>query len=205
MVLDFQSREKLLKEYGLKRPLTFLVQSQEEAIKKFKEIGGPVALKISSDKHLHRTELGGVEINLNKEEEVQKAYEKITQIKDINGVIIQECKQGTEFIVGAKNDSVFGAVVMVGTGGTMVELFNDISFRVAPINKDEAEKMIQEIKGSKLLAGFRGKPPLNKSKLIEILVQTSRLAYEKEIKELDFNPVFVSEKEAIICDAKIIL
>ncbi len=205
MILDFQRREGLLKKYGLKRPYTFLVQNQDEAVEKFHEIGCPVVLKISSDKHLHRTELGGVELNLSKEEDVIKAYDRLSGIDGIEGVMVQEFISGVEFIVGAKNDPVFGAVVMVGTGGTLVELFKDVSFKIAPIDHEEAKKMIEEIKGSKLLEGFRGKPELGKDDLIEILKTTSDLAYKEDVKELDFNPVIVNEEGAFICDVKIVL
>jgi len=94
---------------------------------------------------------------------------------------------------------------MFGTGGIMVEIFEDVTFRVAPFDSAEAEKMMEEVKGKRLLEGFRGKPEVDKRELSKLLSATSRLAHEKEIKELDFNPVIASEKGIYICDVKIVL
>ncbi len=205
MILNYKKREELLKKYDLPRPPTKLVKNKREAISKANSMGYPVVAKISSDKHLHRTEMEGVIVGIKSDKELTEAFKRLIQVEDVEGVIIQKQINGVEFIVGAKNDPGFGPVVMFGTGGTLVELFKDVTFRVAPIDKKEAKKMIEEIKGKKLLEGFRSYEPMNKDELAEILAKTSRLAFEEKIEELDFNPVIANEKEILICDVKIVL
>ena len=205
MILGYKRREEILEKYGLKRPATFLVNDKEEALKRAEEIGFPVVAKISSKKQLHRTEVGGVLVGLKNKKELNEAFEKLSKIEDIEGVIIQKQIKGVELIVGAKRDEVFGPTVMFGTGGIMVELFKDVSFRIAPFEEKEALKMIEEIKGKKLLEGFRDMPIIDKNKLANILVKTSKLAVEENVKELDFNPIIGNESGLYICDVKIAL
>ncbi len=205
MILGYKRREEILEKYGLKRPATFLVNDKEEALKRAEEIGFPVVAKISSKKQLHRTEVGGVLVGLKNKKELNEAFEKLSKIEDIEGVIIQKQIKGVELIVGAKRDEVFGPTVMLGTGGIMVELFKDVSFRIAPFEEKEALKMIEEIKGKKLLEGFRDMPIIDKNKLANILVKTSKLAVEENVKELDFNPIIGNESGLYICDVKIAL
>jgi 3-hydroxypropionyl-CoA synthetase (ADP-forming) len=205
MILNYKKREELLKEYGLNRPETYLVNSKSEALEKANLTGYPVVAKISSDKHLHRTELNGVEVDIKSDQELEKVFDRLIKIEGVEGIIIQKQINGVEFIVGAKNDPTFGPIIMLGTGGTLVELFKDVTFRVAPIDLEEAKKMIEEIKGKKLLEGFRSYKKMDKEKLAKILSQTSKLAHDKKIKELDFNPVIANEKEILICDVKIVL
>ncbi len=203
MILDYKKREELLAEYNLPRPVTSLTHSQDEAVSEAKRIGFPVVLKTSPVESLHRTESGGVIVGLNSEEEVKEAYRKLEGIEDSEGIIVQKMIKGVELIVGAKNDPTFGPTVMMGTGGVMVELFEDVTFRIAPFGKREAEEMIEEVRGKKLLEGFRGGPVIDKSLIVDILVKTSKLVSEKSIEELDFNPVIIGEK-AFICDVKIV-
>ena len=205
MILDYKKREELLDKYNLKRPKTFLVTSKKEAFKKADEIGFPLVVKISSDKHLHRTELGGVFVDIKNKEKLADVFEELSEIEDIEGIIIQKQIEGVEFIVGAKNDNVFGPTIMFGTGGTMVEIFKDTSFRIAPIKKEDAVEMMNEIKGKKLLDEFRGGPKISKNELADLLVKTSNLAFEQDVEELDFNPVIGNANGLYICDVKIVL
>ncbi len=205
MIPEFKRREEILEKYGLRRPDTFLVTKSDEAIEKAKEIGFPVVAKISSRKHLHRTEVDGVSVDIKTEEELREEFSKLSKIEDIEGVIIQKQIKGVELIVGVNNDEIFGPTVMLGTGGIMVELFEDVSFRIAPFEKREALKMIEEIKGKKMLEGFRGGPKIDKDELAEMLVKTSNLALKEEVKELDFNPIIGNEDGLYICDVKIVL
>ncbi len=205
MILGYKKREELLKKYNLKRPPTELSLNPKQAVEVAKRIGFPVVAKISSDKHLHRTEVDGVIVGIENEEELGEAVEKLFRIEDIEGIIIQKQINGREFIIGSKNDQVFGPTIMLGTGGIMVELFKDVSFRIAPIDKNEALKMIEEIKGKKLLEGFRGGPKIKKDELADLLVKASRLSFEENVKELDFNPVIGNDHGLYICDVKIVL
>lgn len=205
MILNYKKKENLLSKYNLKRPETFLVASKEDAQVKAKEIGFPVVAKISSDKHLHRTELGGVFVDIENKKELEEAFEKLMEIEGTEGIIIQKQVEGVEFIVGSKMDDVFGPTIMFGTGGVLVEVFEDVSFRVAPITERDAFEMINEVKGRKLLEGFRGGPKIPKKKLVDLLVKTSKLVYKERVKELDFNPVIGNENGLYICDVKIAL
>ncbi len=204
MILNFQEIQKLLKKYNLPKAESVLVNSEDEAVYYAQKIGYPVVLKISS-KHLHRTEIGGVITNIKDELKLKESFNKLKKIPEIEAVIVQKQIPGEEFIVGIKKDPTFGQVVMLGTGGTFVELFNDVSFRVCPIDKKESLLMIEEIKGKKLLEGFRGAPEIDKRFIAEILEKVSQLGIKENIEELDFNPLIVSEKGAFICDVKIII
>lgn len=205
MILDFQKTEDILKEYGIKTPKTFFVSNKEELFLKAEELNFPLVLKISSKTVLHRKEVGGVFTNITKKEELEDSFNRLEKIKEKEGVLLQEQIKGVEFIVGAKEDSSFGTVVMLGTGGSMVEIFNDLSFRLAPVDKKEALEMIEEVKGKIMLEGFRGEEKLNKEDFADFLVKVSKLAFEKKVKELDFNPVIINKDGVFVCDVKIIL
>jgi len=201
-------------EYGI--PVTnFKVAADEkEAVKLAGEIGYPVVLKIVSPEIIHKSDAGGVMVNLQSPLEVSDAYQKILgNVKkyDANakivGVLVQEmAPQSTETIVGAIKDPQFGQTMMFGLGGVFVELLKDVSFRIAPITADDAREMITQLKAYPLLKGFRNSPPADIDALVSVLLNTSRLVMENpEIKELDLNPVLVYQKGAKTVDARIIL
>lgn len=204
MILSFQDTEKLLQEYKLEQVKTVLVYSKKELIQKIQKFNYPIVLKISSQKHFHRKEVNGFILNIKTEKEAVKAYQELIKIKNIEGILIQEQIKGIELIIGIKNDPVFQTTIMFGIGGSLVEVYQDVSFRIAPINKKKSLEMIEQIKGKKLLDGFRNGPIIDKKKLAEIISRISYLGYEKKIKELDFNPLIANEKGIFICDAKII-
>jgi len=185
-----------------------------EAVKFADEIGYPVVLKIVSPDVIHKSDVGGVIINVKDAEDVQKAYEQIMDsVKrhkpkaNIVGVLVQEmAPQSTEVIVGATKDPQFGPTLMFGLGGIFVEILKDVTFRIAPVTEDEAREMITAVKAYPLLKGYRNAPPADIEAIVEILLNTSRLVMEhQEIKELDLNPIMVYEKGAKIVDARIIL
>ncbi len=205
MILSYNEQEAILGKYNLQTAFSGLATTEEKAVILAEKIGYPVVMKISSQKHLHRTEIEGVFLDVENKEDVLNTFSRLTEIEDIDGVIIQKKIKGLEFIIGAKIDASFGPVIMFGSGGVMVELFNDVAFRVAPINKNEALDMIEEIKGKKLLEGFRGFPEMNKNYLADILVNVSSIIYNENIKEVDFNPVIVNEEGGFICDVKMLI
>ena len=201
-------------EYGI--PVTkFKVASNEkEAAKYSTEIGYPVVLKIVSQDIIHKSDAGGVIVNLKNPAEVTEAYKKILEnIKKYNpkariaGILVQEmAPQSTEVIVGAIKDPQFGQTVMFGLGGIFVEILKDVNFRIAPLTMDDAKEMITELKAYTLLKGYRNTPPADIDALISILSATSRLVMDNpEIKELDLNPVMAYQKGAKTVDARIIL
>ncbi len=203
MILDYQEQKNLLEKYKITEIESELVTDKSNIDEAIKKLGFPLVLKIASKKHLHRTEVGGVFLDVKTAEEAVTVFEKLTQINDVDGVIFQKKIKGFEFILGAKHDNSFGPIVMIGSGGVMVELFNDTSFYVAPLTEEDAYKMIEDIRGKKLLEGFRGSAPIKKELLVDLLVKTSHLINNEKIKELEFNPVIVNEEGAFVCDVKI--
>ncbi len=205
MLLDFNSQEKILAKHKLKTPSTLLINKKSDLFSFIDKINYPVVLKIFSTKHLHRTEVDGVVKNIYNKKQAEEAFVRLTKIKNIDGVIVQKQIDGFEFVIGIKDDEVFGKTIMFGTGGTMIELFNDVSFRLLPISKKDGNEMIEEIKGSKLLSGFRGKDKIDKKIVIETLLNVSNFAVDNNFKEVDFNPVIINKKGCFFCDAKIII
>jgi acyl-CoA synthetase (NDP forming) len=185
-----------------------LVKDREEAILKAKEIGYPCVLKIVSPHILHKTDVGGVMLDIENEEELQiKFTELLKNVKNkkpdaqIEGVLIQPMvSSGIETIIGIKRDPQFGPLIMFGIGGIYVEVFRDVSFRICPIRESSAWRMVQEIKGYKLLQGFRGKPPSDIEKIVEVLQRVSQLAVDFPcFLEIDINPFLVFEKGKGAC------
>ncbi|MEM0058075.1 MAG: acetate--CoA ligase family protein [Candidatus Bathyarchaeia archaeon] len=201
-------------EYGIPVTKFKLAKSEAEAVKAAEEIGFPVVLKIVSPDIIHKSDVGGVMLNLKDVREVKAAYRQIMEnVKKhkgdakIVGVIVQEMAQpSTEVIVGAIKDPQFGPTLMFGLGGVFVEVLKDVTFRIAPITEEEAREMITEIKAYPLLKGYRNLPPADIGAIAKILVNTSKLVMEHpEIRELDLNPIMVYEKGAKTVDARIIL
>lgn len=211
--LNFQQVEKLLLKYKIPFCQTKLAKSKTEAINFAKKIGYPLVLKISSPNILHKTDFGGVKIGIKTEIGLKNSWDDIlTSVKKskpkakIEGILVQKMLKGIEAAVGMKKDPQFGAVLMFGLGGIFIEVLKDVSLRIAPVTKKEALKMIKEIKSSKILEGFRGQKPADIRKIAEIISNLSKLALvEKNIKEIDLNPIFVNEKTALVVDARIIV
>ena len=202
------------KIYGIPVTELKIAKTTEEAAKFSEKIGYPTVLKILSPDVLHKFDVGGVMLNIGSPEEAKKAFNEIVEnVKkhkpkaQIDGILVQEmAPSATEVIVGAIKDPQFGQTLMFGLGGTFVEIMKDVSFRVAPINEDDARQMISEVKASIILRGYRGQPPRDIEAIVKILLDTSRLVMEHpDIKELDLNPVIVYEKGAKTVDARIIL
>lgn len=200
--------------YGIPVTRFRVAKNVEEAIKFAKEIGYPVVFKIISPDIIHKTDVGGVILNIRKDGEAVKAYNKIIEnVKkkaphaDVYGIFVQEmAPEGTEVIVGALKDSQFGPTLMFGLGGIFVEILKDVTFRIAPLSREEAEEMIREIRGYPLLKGYRGKPPSDEEAIIDIILKVSKLVTDyQQISQLDLNPIFVYEKGAKVIDARIIL
>jgi acyl-CoA synthetase (NDP forming) len=212
-LLETESRE-LLSLYGIPLPEAMFADSAEKAVEMGNTIGYPLAMKIVSPDIIHKSDAGGVRINLNDEAEVRKAFntivrnaEKVTSRDRILGVLVSPMvAHGQECIIGMIRDRQFGPVIMFGLGGIFVEVLKDVSFRVAPLSYEDIEGMIEEIKGYKLLTGIRGERPKDIDALKEIIGKLSRMAVENPgINEIDLNPVIVHEKGASIVDSRIIL
>jgi 4-hydroxybutyryl-CoA synthetase (ADP-forming) len=195
--------QEVLKSYGLPLPKSALAKTEADAIKIAKQIGYPVVMKIASPQIIHKSDAGGVKVNLTNDSEIKEAFKiiianakKYNKNAEIKGVLIVEMvKGGKELIIGSKLESGFGPVIMLGMGGIYVEVLKDVTFKLAPVTDKEADDMIASIKTQKLLQGVRGEKPSDISKLSECIQRLSQLVTDfKEIKELDMNPVLVMEK-----------
>ena len=195
--------QEVLKAYGLPLPTSALAKDENEAVKIANKIGYPVVMKIASPQIIHKSDAGGVKVNLTNDKEVKNAYKTIVKNAkkydkkaEIKGVLIVEMvKGGKEMIIGSKLEPGFGPVIMLGMGGIYVEVLKDVTFKLAPVTSKEADTMISEIKTQKLLKGVRGEKPSDIAKLSECIQRLSQLVTDfKEIKELDMNPVLVMDK-----------
>jgi len=212
-LLETEAKE-LLKEYGIPVPDFKLIKSEDKIAGLAKEISFPIVMKIVSPDIIHKTDAGGVKVGIKDEEEAILAYQEIifktkkyNKKAKISGVIVYPMvPQGTEIIMGMMKDPHFGPVIMFGLGGIFVEVLEDISFRVIPLEEKDAREMITEIKGYEILKGARGKPPRDIQAIEGVLMKISKLTMENpEINEIDLNPIFVFEKGLQVVDARMIL
>lgn len=201
-------------EYEIPVTIFKLAENEEEAAYFAEQIGFPVVLKIVSPEIIHKSDAGGVKINLKNATDVRSAYKKILENAKkynseakIKGILVQEmAPQSTEVIIGAIKDPQFGQTLMFGLGGIFVELLKDVTFRIAPITRDDAHEMVTKLKAYPLLTGYRNTPPADLDAITAILLNTSKLVMDyPEIKELDLNPIMAYEKGAKTVDARIIL
>ena len=209
--------KSIFKAYGLPIVRSDLATSEDEAVKLAESYGYPIVMKIVSPDILHKSDAGGVKVNINSEAEIREAYQTIlTNAKahkpdaEIHGILVQEMAPwGTETIVGSVNDVTFGPTVMFGLGGIFVEVLKDVVFRVAPISDMEAIKMLDAIRGAPILDGVRGEGPRDKKALAEVLSKYAYIISDlgEHIQESDANPILVYEvgKGVKIVDARIIL
>ncbi|NPA47191.1 MAG: acetyl-CoA synthetase [Thermococci archaeon] len=206
--------KEILRLYEVPVPDFKVARNEEEAVKFSKEIGYPVVMKIVSPQIIHKSDAGGVKINIKNDEEARKAFREIMENAkkykpdaDLWGVIIYRMLPlGKEVIIGMIRDPQFGPAIMFGLGGIFVEILKDVSFRVAPVTKEEALEMIKEIKAYPILAGARGEKPVDIDALADMIVKIGDMATElPEIKELDINPIFAYEDSAVAVDARMLL
>ncbi|NLI54146.1 MAG: acetyl-CoA synthetase [Clostridiales bacterium] len=204
----------LFADYGLPAPAYVFATSCAEAVAGAERLGYPVVLKVVSAKIVHKSEAGGVKLNLASAEDVERAYQSVLNSvaafdseAAIAGVLIEkQAAKGVECIVGILYDEQFGHCAMFGLGGVAVELFQDVSFRVVPLTREDAKNMIAETKASKLLNGFRGELPKDVEAIVDVLKRVSAMIRDNpQIKELDINPLMVYEQGAIILDGRVLL
>ncbi|MBI2672072.1 acetate--CoA ligase family protein [Candidatus Woesearchaeota archaeon] len=204
-ILTEKEAEDFLEKNGFPVAKRIVTKDLSQAIKAAEKIRYPVVLKIVSKKILHKSDVGGVKLNIKNEEELKKAFDELKKIKYFEGAIVQEYLDGKYIICGLKKDETFGHVLVFGLGGIFTEVIKDVSFRVCPINKKEAEDMIKEIKGYQILKGMRGEKAVNLDSISNVLIKLSNLAQRyKNIHELDINPLIVNEKSSKVIDARIV-
>ncbi|MCX6249397.1 MAG: GNAT family N-acetyltransferase [Bacteroidetes bacterium] len=215
-VLSEEVSKTIIGSYGIPVTRPFVAMYAEKAVKIANTIGFPVVMKVHSPDITHKSDIGGVLLNLNDDRQVRNAFDKIEANVRLRmpearfeGVTIQKMfvsRDAVELILGIKKDDIFGTVLLVGMGGITAELFGDKALGFPPLNERLARRMLESLKIYPLLTGYRGHSPKNIDQLIQVLIRLSYLAADfPEIKELDINPLLVTSEEVIAVDARIVI
>ncbi|MCS7172829.1 MAG: acetate--CoA ligase family protein [Armatimonadetes bacterium] len=204
----------LCEAYGIPHAPFAVCRTAEEAVEAADRVGYPVVLKVISSQILHKSDVGGVVVDLRSGEEVRRAYPQLLETvsrhapqASVDGILVQRMEKGSaELVVGGVVDPQFGPVVMVGGGGILVELLRDVSFRLAPLDLEEALQQLAETRAYRLLQGLRGRPPADIRAVGEMLVRVGELLVaERAIRELDLNPVVAGPEGCVAVDARMVL
>ena len=211
-VITEEQAKQVLTEYGVKVPDYALVNSADEAAAQAKKIGFPLVMKIVSPQILHKTDVGGVKVGVDSEQQAREVfndmYDRLSGKHNVKGVLLEKMvPSGVELIVGLQYDEQFGPVIMVGLGGIFTEVFKDVSFRMLPITKEDAKSMLNDLQGNKILHGFRGSKPIDIDMLADALVRIGKLGTDMAAyyDSVDFNPIMVYPDDYKVVDAKILL
>jgi hypothetical protein len=199
--------KRLLNLYGFDVPQFTWARSSTEACSQAGQIGFPVVAKVVSTAVVHKSDVDGVAVGLADEQAVASTFERFSQLPDFDGMLVEEMVDGIELIVGGKNDYQFGPVMLVGIGGTSVELYGDTVIRMAPLQAEDIAPMLSCLKAHELLQGFRGLAPINLERLSSTLLAFSELLMDldDQFSSLDLNPVMCSPQRCVVADARIIL
>ena len=213
--LSEHASKQVLKAYGVRSSRDVLCESGAQAVEAAKRIGYPVVMKVSSPELTHKSDLGLVRLGLRSARDVRASYDELVRKARraagkrgrIDGVLVSEMiESGVETVVGVSRDPLFGPVVMVGLGGVLVEVLRDVSFRVPPFDRDEAGRMVRELRGFPLLEGARGQKPADVEALVDVIMNVQRLAMDlaADVRELDINPLIVRPRGAVALDALVV-
>ena len=213
--LSEHASKQVLKAYGVRSSRDVLCESAAQAVEAAKRIGFPVVMKVSSSALTHKSDLGLVRLGVGSARDVRAAYDELMRKArraagkrgHIDGVLVCETVSGgVETVVGVSQDPLFGPVVMVGLGGVFVEVLRDVSFRVPPFDRDEAGRMVRELRGFPLLEGARGRKPVDVGALVDVIMNVQRLAMDLagDVRELDINPLIVRPRGAVALDALVV-
>lgn len=199
--------KRLLNLAGLPVPEYARVSSLDAAVEAAESIGYPVVAKVVSPRVLHKSELGGVIVGIDSAAKLEKVFQRFITIDEFAGMIVEEMLTGKELIIGAKIDFQFGPVILLGIGGTAVEIYQDTSIRMAPLTQKDALSMINNLKAHQMLTGYRGSKGVNIEQLTDIVVKFSDLLMELNdmVASIDLNPVICSYKRCVVADARIML
>ena len=207
--MDYSTAVGLLKKYKISVVEGGVVQNKEDALKLAKQLGYPIVLKVISPEISHKSDRGCVRVGISNPQSLSIAYRETLKHAGnarVDGVLVQKmARPGVELIIGGKKDEQFGPLVLFGIGGIFVEVLKDVSMRVCPIKRSDAKEMVHEIKGFPLLTGVRGREPVDLKSLETLLVNVSHFLYEnKNIGELDLNPVIAYKKGYAIVDVRVV-
>jgi len=197
----------LLKLKGLDIPDFILTDSFEEAERFLKKRKSPVVIKAVSKNILHKTEYKAVVTGISSSSHLKPEMERLLKLDGCETLLVEEMIQGLEIIIGAKNDFQFGPVIVLGLGGTSVEIYNDTAIRMAPLKPGDVFSMVESLQAKKIFSGFRGKEGVNMEILTHLIVHFSYwvMELENEIESVDLNPVICTKDRCVIADARIIL
>lgn len=192
---------------GFSVPKFSVAKTVDEAQQFASKIGYPVVAKVVSPLILHKSDVGGVIVGISDDQGMAEAFQRFSAMNGFIGVLVDEMVSGIELIVGAKIDFQFGPMVLLGIGGTSVEIYRDVILKMVPLSRQDSLTMIRSLKGYKLLDGYRGAEPVDIEKLADILVNFSSLvmALKDEIESIDINPLLCSASQCVVADARIIL
>jgi acetate---CoA ligase (ADP-forming) subunit beta len=205
-VLEPDAKE-ILREAGLAVPNFRFAKTLEAALQSAQTLGYPLVAKVVSPAILHKTDVKGVVVGVDGDSAVREVFSRFSTMEAFAGVHLEKMASGVELIVGAKIDDQFGPVILMGIGGTGVEIYQDVTIRMAPLAQADVQSMMRSLKGRKLLEGYRGGEVVNKAALTRTLLDFSRLVVDMQdyIESIDLNPVFCSGDGCVVADARIIL
>ena len=199
--------KRLLSLAGIEVPPFAWVRSEGEAIEAAGRIGFPLAAKVVSPQILHKSDAGGVAIGIQDNKELADVFNRFQTLPGFYGMLVEPMVAGIELIVGGKIDYQFGPIILLGIGGTGVEIYRDTAVRMAPLSESDVGSMVTRLKGGRLLQGYRGTRPVNMKRLTRLLTRFSGLltATTERVESIDLNPVMCSENNCTVADARIIL
>ena len=198
---------KLLRVYGLPTTEFVWVRTEDQLLPGARRIGFPLVAKVVSPLVVHKTEVGGVVVGIGNEAGLEAVYRRFAGLEGFEGVLLDRMEQGVEMIVGSRNDPQFGPVVMIGIGGTAVEIYRDVVIRMAPLGREKALAAVDSLQGAVLLKGHRGGEHVNLDALADLIAGFSQLAWDlrEAVDTIDLNPVFCNGGRAVIADARVML
>ncbi|MEN6508657.1 MAG: acetate--CoA ligase family protein [Smithella sp.] len=199
--------QKIFSLYGFKTPKYGVAREAEQAVSIAHQIGYPVVAKIVSPAVVHKSDVKGVVVGIKDDETLVSTLDRLSKIDGFVGMLIAEMVKGLELIIGAKNDFQFGPMVLLGMGGVGVEIYKDVSLRMAPLKDRDADHMIQELTARKLLTGYRSSEPINMNALKKTIVNFSKLMMDLQdiVESVDLNPVMCTAKTCTVVDSRIML
>ena len=204
-VLAEKEAEAFLEREGLPVSQRYYATTEQEALRASRRLGYPVCLKVSSRHILHKSDVGGVKVDLRADQEVLQAFRRLINIPKCEEVVVQPYTAGQLLLVGIQRDPTFGPTLVVGSGGIYTEILKDVAFRVCPITHHDAKTMVEELKIYPLLQGVRGEPAVNLEKLHHFLLKLSHIAMcYPSLRELDINPLILHGEKLHVADARIV-
>ena len=196
----------ILEKYRIKSIPYKLIKNKTELKKAGKELGYPLALKIISRKFTHKKDIGGIRLGIGNEKRLLTSYEDMLEDigkKNIDAFLVQKmARKGIELIIGGKKDAQFGHMIILGMGGTYVEIFKDFSARICPITEEDVDEMVNELRSHPILQGARGEKPISMKKLTSLMLKICKLLQKERMEELDLNPVIINHKGYDIVDMR---